>query len=100
MPGPRHRAEIGYWVAPWARGQGVATRAARALCDWVLSQTVIERIHLEAAVGNPASNAVAHRLGFTHEGTLRGAAVLRATETAEEERADMHVWGLLRGELI
>jgi RimJ/RimL family protein N-acetyltransferase len=23
-------AEIGYWVAPWARGQGVATAAARA----------------------------------------------------------------------
>lgn len=26
--------EIGYWIAPWARRQGYAAEAARALSDW------------------------------------------------------------------
>src|SRR5512139_3521488 len=30
-------AEIGYWVAPWARGTGVATAATRLMADHVLA---------------------------------------------------------------
>src|SRR5262245_49911272 len=30
----RHQAEMGYWVAPWARGRGVAAAATRVLSKW------------------------------------------------------------------
>ncbi len=41
--------EIGYWVAPWARRQGVATRATRAVCRWAFTEGGFERLSLEAA---------------------------------------------------
>lgn len=91
--------EVGYWVAPWARGQGVATRAARAVCRWAFDEGGLERLDLEAAASNPASNAVARRLGFTHEGTRRRSAIEGATGEPGTPRMDMHVWGLLPGEL-
>lgn len=91
--------EIGYWVAPWARRQGVATRATRAVCRWAFEQGGFERLHLEAATTNPGSNGVARRLGFTREGTLRQAAVAGATGRAGRPRWDVNVWGLRPGEL-
>ena len=30
------RAEVGYWVAPWARGRGVAGRALALISRWAL----------------------------------------------------------------
>jgi RimJ/RimL family protein N-acetyltransferase len=99
---PLDRAgRVGYWVAPDARGRGIATRAARLLCTWALAEDGLDlvRLELDAAAVNDASNAVAKRLGFTHEGTRRSAVRLVATEGFPEERADMNDWGLLRGEL-
>lgn len=89
--------EVGYWVAAGARGRGVATRAARAVCRWALEDAGIERLVLEAATINPGSNGVARALGFTLEGTLRQAAVEGGTD--DPGRFDMNVWGLLPGEL-
>ena len=47
-------AEIGYWVAPWARGRGVATRATRLLARWTFDVLRPARIELLVAVGNDA----------------------------------------------
>lgn len=90
--------EVGYWVAPWARGRGVATSASRAVCRWAFEVAGLERLGLEAATVNEASNAVARRLGFTLEGTLRQAVLDRAPD-ADGARFDMNVYGLLPGEL-
>ncbi len=65
------RAEIGYWVAPWARGQGVATAAARLLSRWALERLNLVRLALHTHTDNRASQQVAERAGFTREGTLR-----------------------------
>lgn len=62
--------EIGYWVAPWARGRGYAAEAAHALAGWALGLGA-PRVHLYADVGNAASQAVAVRAGFTREGVVR-----------------------------
>jgi RimJ/RimL family protein N-acetyltransferase len=91
--------EVGYWTAPWARRQGVATRAARAVCRWALDEGGLERLELHAATVNAASNAVARALGFTLEGTHRLAGTARGPDGAPAGRWDMHAWGLLRGEL-
>lgn len=92
---------IGYWVAPDARGQGVATTAARLLCAWALADSGLHlaRLELDTAATNAASNAVARKLGFTHEGTRRSAMLLSGTPGFPEQRADANDWGLLPGEL-
>ncbi len=62
--------EIGYWMAPWARGRGYAAEAAHALAGWALGLGA-PRVHLYADVLNTASQAVAERAGFTREGVVR-----------------------------
>jgi ribosomal-protein-alanine N-acetyltransferase len=67
------RAEVGYWVAPWARGGGVASRAVALISAWALGPLGLARLDLYAAVSNAASMRVAERCGYVREGTLRRA---------------------------
>jgi RimJ/RimL family protein N-acetyltransferase len=83
------RAEVGYWLAREARGQGHVTRAVRLISDWGFRRLGLERIELLAATGNPASQRVAERCGFTCE------AVLRSYLPGNEGRQDMVAFGLL-----
>jgi RimJ/RimL family protein N-acetyltransferase len=63
--------ELGYWAAREQRGRGFSYEAARALCDWGWSTLPAHRFEWWAMVGNTASRALAERLGFELEGTLR-----------------------------
>lgn len=83
------RAEVGYWLAREARGQGHVTRAVRLITAWGFRSLGLERIELMAATGNPASQRVAERCGFTRE------AVLRSYLMGNEGRQDMVCFGLL-----
>ena len=65
-------AEVGYIVAPEARGQGVAVRALNLLTAWGFEQLGLVRIELRAELENPASLRVAERCGYVREGVLRG----------------------------
>jgi len=65
------RAEVGYWLARSARGQGHATRALRLITAFGFESLALERIELFAATGNPASQRVAERGGFVREAVLR-----------------------------
>jgi RimJ/RimL family protein N-acetyltransferase len=64
-------AEVGYWVAPEARSQGICTRAVRLVSGWVFERPGMERLQLRADEQNAASRKVAERAGFTQEGILR-----------------------------
>jgi ribosomal-protein-alanine N-acetyltransferase len=86
------RGEVGYWLAPEARGQGHATRAVRLICAWGFQSLGLERIDLYAAVANEASQHVAQRAGFTRE------AVLRSFMRGKDGQLDMVAFGLLAGE--
>ena len=66
-----HRAAVGYWLAPEARGQGFATRAVRLLVDWTFETTSLIRIELYTDVANERSGRVALRAGFEAEGVRR-----------------------------
>jgi RimJ/RimL family protein N-acetyltransferase len=66
-----HSAEIGYWVAPWARGRAVAARSTRAIAHWAFDRLGLGRIVWQAEVGNHASRLAALRAGFRMEGSLR-----------------------------
>ncbi|MET9258175.1 GNAT family N-acetyltransferase [Streptomyces sp. NPDC048182] len=63
--------ELGYWCAKEHRGRGYVTEACAALARWVLTERGVDRLEWRAEVGNHASRAVAERLGFVMEGTLR-----------------------------
>lgn len=64
-------ARIGYRVAPWTRGRGVATSAVRAVAEWAFTRLGLARIGLTHAVGNAGSCRVAQRAGFAVEGLMR-----------------------------
>jgi RimJ/RimL family protein N-acetyltransferase len=63
--------EIGYWIAPSARGRGLAALAAEAACRWAFADLGLHRIQLFHAVENVASARVAEKARFTCEGRLR-----------------------------
>jgi RimJ/RimL family protein N-acetyltransferase len=89
-----HTAEIGYWVAPWARGRGVATRAAHAVAAWCLATRGVTRLVWRASVGNHASRLVAVRLGFQIEGIARA-----GVGRSDQEPEDCWVGALRPGQL-
>lgn len=87
------RGEIGYWLAPSARGQGSAGAAVAAICGWGFAALGLGRIDLLAATDNLASQRVAERAGFTRE------ALMRSSFVGNTGRQDMVAFGLLAGEL-
>ncbi|WP_446218511.1 GNAT family N-acetyltransferase [Micromonospora sp. IBHARD004] len=72
----RAQAEIGYWVAPWARGRGVASAATRALAGHAFA-TGTARLEVLTHPENTASQRVALAAGFRHEGVRRSATPVR-----------------------
>jgi RimJ/RimL family protein N-acetyltransferase len=86
------RAEIGYWVGPWARGREAAPRAVRALAAHAF-EIGLHRIEILPYVDNPASQRVAEKAGAHREG------VLRSYFLARGERHDCVMYALLPGDL-
>lgn len=60
-------AEAGYWVAPQARGRGVAARAVRLICAWAFDALSLERVELLVDPDNAASCAVAESVGAVRD---------------------------------
>ncbi|MBX2850606.1 MAG: GNAT family N-acetyltransferase [Phycisphaeraceae bacterium] len=66
-----HKAELGYWVDDGQEGKGLVTRACRAMVRHLFEYQGVNRIDITADVLNKRSRAVAERLGFTHEATIK-----------------------------
>jgi Acetyltransferases, including N-acetylases of ribosomal proteins len=64
-------AELGYWLAPEARGHGLMSEAVATVLDHGFRALPIQRVEWHAKVGNFASAAVARRAGFRFEGMSR-----------------------------
>ncbi len=65
------RAAVGFWLAPAARGRGVATHATCLMAAWAFDALGLVRLELTCAPDNEASQRVALRCGFVREGVLR-----------------------------
>ncbi|SBT52278.1 GNAT family N-acetyltransferase [Micromonospora auratinigra] len=85
----RRQLELGYWLAPWGRGRGVATAAARVLAARALAAGTA-RLELLTAPDNGASQRVALGAGFRHEGVRRAAGTAR-----DGGRYDLIAWARL-----
>jgi RimJ/RimL family protein N-acetyltransferase len=82
-------AELGYGVAGWARGRGVASAALRALTTWAFAELAVVRLELLIDVDNPGSKRVAEHCGYIREG------VLRSVYIKPGRRADTECWSRL-----
>ena len=83
------RAEAFYWVAPSARGRGVASEALDLVTRWAFADYDIARVQLATHLSNEASQRVAERCGFQREG------VLRAWEPVKDSQPDVVMWSRL-----
>lgn len=81
--------ELGYIVAPGARGRGVATEILRLLTRWAFVDAGAERAYLMIDVDNAASSRVAERCGYIREG------VLRSLHLKNDIRTDTELWSRL-----
>ena len=84
------RAEIGYWLGASFQGTGIMTRSVRAVVQTLFAEEGVHRVELRTAADNLRSRALAERLRFTLEGTLREAYPIDGV------RHDLCVYGLLR----
>lgn len=86
-------AQFGYWLAAGARGRGLATRAATLMTGW-LFELGAARVFLTIESDNAPSAAVARRVGFTCQGTLRAYGVWQG------QRRDVDVFAVLPDEWL
>jgi ribosomal-protein-serine acetyltransferase len=84
--------EVGYWIGADYEGRGLVTKAVAALLDEAFGPLGLERVTLHTDPVNERSRAVARRLGFVEEATLR-----QATAFADERRDEV-VYGMLADE--
>jgi RimJ/RimL family protein N-acetyltransferase len=90
---PDHgRAEVGFWLAPRARGAGLGARAVALVVDWLFDHEGLRRIEMTTTPDNGGALLLARRLGFTREGVLRQRAIERGRPV------DIVWFGLLRDE--
>lgn len=65
------RFEIGYWVRTPYAGQGYITESTAGITEFAFQTLGANRVEIRCDAKNERSAAVARRLNFVHEGTLR-----------------------------
>ncbi len=81
--------ELGYWLGAEFEGRGIMTRSCHALITYAFETLELNRIVIRCQPENTRSSAIAKRLGFTHEGTLRECA------KHNDELHDLEVYSML-----
>ncbi|WP_343076315.1 GNAT family protein [Pullulanibacillus sp. KACC 23026] len=80
---------IGYWLGQGFQGKGIMTKALEAVIHYGFTELNLNRIEIQAAVGNKKSRALPESLGFKEEGRIRQA------EWLYDHYVDHVVYGLL-----
>jgi len=89
---PNRSVALGYWIDRGLEGKGLVTAACRRLIAHCFEELELHRVEIRCAVENHRSRAVATRLGFREEGTLREA------QKVGERYLDMVVYAKLISE--
>jgi RimJ/RimL family protein N-acetyltransferase len=77
-----------------SHGQGAGTEATRAIVDHGFRDLNLHRIYLFVLDSNGAARRMYEKVGFRHEGTMRGAAFKNG------RYEDVHLMGLLHSEYV
>jgi ribosomal-protein-alanine N-acetyltransferase len=89
----RHRrAEVGFWLTKAVRGRGLAGRAVTLLTTFAFESLGFERMELTTTPDNAATRALAKKLGFREEGTMRARNIERG------RRVDVMMFAVLKDE--
>ncbi|MFC4552857.1 MULTISPECIES: GNAT family N-acetyltransferase [Halorussus] len=86
------RAELAFWVAPHAQGNGYATDAARTVVAHGFDRLRLHKVTAKAFAHNEASKRVLEKVGFVEEGVFRDEAFV------DGEYRDVVRYGLLADE--
>jgi RimJ/RimL family protein N-acetyltransferase len=86
------KAVAGYWVAAWARNDGVATRALTLATGWAFQHGGLHMVELQTMMGNRASERVAEKVGFELDAIDSDA----VHPIAEGQRFNVKRWALTR----
>jgi RimJ/RimL family protein N-acetyltransferase len=89
--------DIGYWVAPGARGAGYAAEATSALAEWAFSAG-LRRVGLLCDARNVASARTALSAGFRFEGVAHDAYIGGGFGPVPELRGDVARFARLAGD--
>lgn len=81
--------EIGYWIHRDFINQGLITESTMALVKVAFELLHVHRVEIHCSPLNLASASIPRKLGFTHEGTLRGKMHFL------DHWIDSMIWGLL-----
>jgi RimJ/RimL family protein N-acetyltransferase len=82
--------EIGYWIDKDHINQGLATENSAALTRIAFEVMHVRRVEIHCDPNNQASAAVARKLGYTHEATLRERSL-----NYDGQPSDSMIWSLL-----
>jgi ribosomal-protein-serine acetyltransferase len=85
--------EIGYWIIENKQGQGIVTKACKAIINFCFSDLQLNRIEIRCGTENSKSKAIAEKLNFTHEG------IIREGEQLYDRFIDLDLYALLKSEL-
>lgn len=84
-----HHIEIGYWLLPIFRNQGIMTKAVEYICNWSFQNRDIKTIYIKCAVNNHNSNRIPQKLGFKLESTLENGQLL-----VDKSYTDLNIYSL------
>ena len=85
-------ASIGFSIATWAQGRGIARRGVGMVLDLAFMPGRMQRVEADCDVDNERSRHLMEGLGFQREGRMRAFARM------PEGRRDFYLYGLLRGD--
>ncbi len=89
--------ELGYWIGEPLWSRGIATEAARAVIDYVFSETDMPSLAGAARVVNPASRRVLEKCGFQWTGVgLTRVRALGASVPVDRFQLDRRTWVSIR----
>lgn len=83
LPGRHGEGELGYWISPDARGEGLAAAGMRVLARWAIADLALHRVEILVQPGNTASQRACERAGAVAEGVRRRGLALEGQPVAD-----------------